>query len=200
MARSHCNVRCSVRVYCWLPLCHTLQNVASSVCYYSYIELWSKPITPTIERQKNKHVNWKFEDVGLKCQFHHRLHSMLDAAPVGVLRVKSGTDANRLTDLLTFMSKQYLRAARKYLGCGNLKNSMCQGRMSEQRRWMLDTEAEAVSHWNIVGWPRSGPLAELKWSTRAAFRHVIKFLKENEDQLHFQSMLSKLRRGECNYF
>ena len=28
----------------------------------------------------------------------------------------------------------------------------------------------------------------------------MKFLRENEDQLHSQSMLSKLRMGECNYF
>ena len=33
---------------------------------------------------------------------------------------------------------QYLRAARKYLGCGILQNSMCQGGMSEQWSWMLD--------------------------------------------------------------
>ena len=31
-------------------------------------------------------------------------------------------------------------------------------------------------------------------------RYEIKFLRENEDQLRCQSMLSKLRRGECNDF
>ena len=59
---------------------------------------------------------------------------------------------------------------------------------------------EAVSHWNIAGRPRSGPLAELKCRARAAFRHKIKFLRENEDQLRSQSMLSKLQRGEWNDF
>ena len=59
---------------------------------------------------------------------------------------------------------------------------------------------KAVSHWNIAGHPRSGPLAELKCRARAAFRHEMKFLRENEDQLPSQSMLSKLRRGECNDF
>ena len=43
-------------------------------------------------------------------------------------------------------------------------------------------------------------LAELKCRARAAFRHEMKFLRENEDQLRSQSMLSKLRRGECNDF
>ena len=38
--------------------------------------------------------------------------------------------------------------------------------------------------------PRSGPLAELKCRTRAAFWHEMKFLRENEDQLRSQSMLS----------
>ena len=60
--------------------------------------------------------------------------------------------------------------------------------------------SEAVTHWNIAGRPRSGPLAELKCMARAAFRHEMKFLRENEDQLLSQSMLSKLRRGECNDF
>ena len=59
---------------------------------------------------------------------------------------------------------------------------------------------EAVSHWNIARCLRSGPLAELKCRARAAFRDEMKFLRENEDQLRSQSMLSKLRRGECNYF
>ena len=57
-----------------------------------------------------------------------------------------------------------------------------------------------MSHWNIAGRPRSGSLAELKCRARAAFRHEIKFLRENEDQLRSQSMLSKVRRGECNDF
>ena len=51
--------------------------------------------------------------------------------------------------------------------------------------------------------PRSGPLAELKCRAQAASRlrkAEIKFLRENEEQLCSQSMLSKLRRGECNDF
>ena len=59
---------------------------------------------------------------------------------------------------------------------------------------------EAVSHWNIAGHPRSGPLAELKCRARAAFRHEMKFLIENEDHIRSQSMLSKFQRGECNDF
>ena len=57
-----------------------------------------------------------------------------------------------------------------------------------------------MSHWNIAGRPRSGPLAEPKGRARAAFRHEMKFLRENEDQLRSQSMLSKLRRGEWKDF
>ena len=45
-----------------------------------------------------------------------------------------------------------------------------------------------MSHWNIAGHPRSGPLAELKGRARAAFRHEMKFLRENQDQLHSQSI------------
>ena len=57
-----------------------------------------------------------------------------------------------------------------------------------------------MSPWNIAGRQGSWPLAELKGRARAAFRHKMKFLRENQDQLRSQSMLSKLRRGECNDF
>ena len=52
----------------------------------------------------------------------------------------------------------------------------------------------------LRGRPRSGPLAELKCRARTAFRHEMKFLRENEDKLRHQSMLSKLIKGECNDF
>ena len=71
---------------------------------------------------------------------------------------------------------------------------------NEQAKELNARYREAVSHWNIAGRPRSGPLAELKGRARATFRHEMKFLRENEDQLRSQSMLSKLRRGECNDF
>ena len=57
-----------------------------------------------------------------------------------------------------------------------------------------------MSHWNIAGPPRSGLLEELKCWARAAFRQEMKFLRENEDQLHSHLMPSKLQMGECNDF
>ena len=59
---------------------------------------------------------------------------------------------------------------------------------------------KAVGLWNIAGRTRSGPLGELKCRARAAFRHEMKFLRENVDQLRSQSMQSKLQREECNDF
>ena len=109
---------------------------------------------------------------------------MLDVAPRGLLRVNRSTDTNRLNELLTFMSNTILKSGRKYLGCGNQPNSMYQGRMSEQRSLMLDM---------------GRPYRELKCRERAAFRHEMKFLRENVDQLHSLSIL-KLQRGECNDF
>ena len=64
--------------------CHTLQDVACSnhcaiAVTFNFDQL---PMTHTIERQKkNKHINWEFEDVGLKRKFYQRLDCMLDAAP-----------------------------------------------------------------------------------------------------------------------
>ena len=73
-------------------------------------------------------------------------------------------------------------------------------RWNERAKELNARYREAVSHWNIAGRPRSGTIAELKSRARAAFRYKIKFLRENEDQLRSQSMLSKLQRGECNDF
>ena len=85
--------------------CHTLQDVACSdhsaiAVAFNFDQLPSH----TIERPKNKQINWKFEDVILRRQFYERLDNMLDTAPGGLLRVNRGMDVNRLTDLLTFIS------------------------------------------------------------------------------------------------
>ena len=49
--------------------CHTLQDVAcSDHCAVTVaLNFDQLPVTYTTERQKNNHINWKFEDVGLKC-------------------------------------------------------------------------------------------------------------------------------------
>ena len=41
---------------------------------------------------------------------------MLDAVPGGLLRVNSGTDANRLNHLLTFMSNAILKSGKQIFG------------------------------------------------------------------------------------
>ena len=66
-------------------------------------------MTHSIEGQKAKHINWKLEDSGLKCRFYQRSDSMQDAAPSGLLRVNRRADANRLDDLLTFMTNAILK-------------------------------------------------------------------------------------------
>ena len=44
------------------------------------------------------------------------LDSMLDAAPGGQLRVNMGMNANRLNDLLTFMSNAILKSSKEIFG------------------------------------------------------------------------------------
>ena len=62
--------------------CHTLQDVVYSdqccaiTVTFNFDQL---PMTRSIEVQKTKHINWKFEDEGLKRRFYQRLDSMLDA-------------------------------------------------------------------------------------------------------------------------
>ena len=124
---------------------------------------------------------------------------MLDVAPGGLLRVNRGSDVNRLTDLLTFISNAILKSGKQIFGMRKPSKFNVPG-WNERAKELNARYRKAVSHWNIVGRPRSGPPAELKCRARAAFRHEIKFLRENEDQLRSQSMLSKLQRGECNDF
>ena len=45
-----------------------------------------------------------------------RHNSMLDAAPGGLLRIDMGTDTNRLTDLLSFMSNAILKSGKQIFG------------------------------------------------------------------------------------
>ena len=82
---------------------------------------------------------------------------MLDAAPSGLLWVNRDEEANRLDDLLTFMSNAILRVARIYLGTETFKFNV-PGR-NEQAKQLNARYREAVSHWNIAGRPISGPLA-----------------------------------------
>ena len=90
--------------------CHTLQDIACSdhraiTVTLNFDQL---PMTHSIDRQKAKHINWKFEDAGLACRFYQRLDSMLGAASSGLLLVDRGADANRFDNLLTFMSNAML--------------------------------------------------------------------------------------------
>ena len=85
--------------------CHTLQDVACSdhCSITATLNFDQLPMTHRIEGQKSKHINWNFEDAGLKCRFYQRLDSMLGAAPAGLLRVNRDADANKLDDLSTFV-------------------------------------------------------------------------------------------------
>ena len=47
---------------------------------------------------------------------NERLDNMLDAAPGGLLRVNRGSDVNRLTDLLTFISNAILKSSKQIFG------------------------------------------------------------------------------------
>ena len=127
------------------------------------------------------------------------MDSILYAAPAGLLRVNRGVDANRLNDLLTFMSTAILKSGKEIFGMWKPSKFNVPG-WNEQAKELNARYRDSVSHWNIAWRPRSDPLAELKCHARAAFRHQMKFLRENEDQLRSQSMLSKLQRGECNDF
>ena len=107
---------------------------------------------------------------GLKRRFYQRLDNVLDAAPAGLLWVNRGSDVNRLDDLLTFMSNAIRKSGQDIFGMRRLSKFNVPG-WYELAKELNARYREAVSHWNIAGRPRSGPLAELKCRARAAFMH-----------------------------
>ena len=56
-----------------------------------------------------------------------------DAAPAGLLQVNRGADANRLNDLLTFMSNAILKSGKEIFRIRKPSKFNVPGRMSEQR-------------------------------------------------------------------
>ena len=110
---------------------------------------------------------------------------MLDTEPGGLLWVNRGMDANRFTDLLTFMSNAIFMSGKEIFWMRKPSKFNVPG-WNKRAKELNARYREAVSHWNIVGHPRSGPLAKVKCRARAAFRHEMKFLRENEDQLRCQ--------------
>ena len=99
---------------------------------------------------------------------------MLGAAPAILLRVNRGADANRLDDLVTLMSNAVLKSGKEIFGMQKPSKFNVPG-WNERAKELNARYRKAVSHWNIAGGPRSGPLAELKGRARAAFRHEINF-------------------------
>ena len=91
---------------------------------------------------------------------------MLDAAPSGLLRVNRGADANRLDDLLTFMSNGLRKSGKDIFGMQKPSRFNVPW-WNERAKELNAGYREAVSHWNIAGHPRSGPLAELKCRARS---------------------------------
>ena len=127
--------------------CHTFRDVAcSDHCAITVtLNFDQLPMTHSIERQKAKHINWKFEDAGLKCRFYQRLDSMLGAAPLGLLRVNRGADANRLDDLLTFMSNAILKNGKDIFGMQKPSKFNVPG-WNERAKELNAQYREAVSH------------------------------------------------------
>ena len=70
-------------------------------------------------------------------------------------------DANWLIDLLTFMSNAILKISKEIFWMWKPSKFNVPG-FNEQVKKLNAQYREAVSHWNIAGCPRSGPLAELK--------------------------------------
>ena len=72
-----------------------------------------------------------------------------------------GADANRLDDLLKFMSNAILKSGKDIFGMQKPSKFNVPG-WNERAKELNARYREAVSHWNIAGRSRSGPLPEPK--------------------------------------
>ena len=93
---------------------------------------------------------------------------MLDTAPGQLLQVNKGIDTNRLNDLLTFMTNVIFKSSKEIFGMLKPSKFNVPPGQNERAMELNARYREAVSHWNIAGHPRSGPLAELKCRVQAA--------------------------------
>ena len=82
---------------------------------------------------------------------------MLGAAPSGLLRVNRGADANRLDDLLIFMSNAILKSGKDIFGMQKPSKFNVPG-WNKRAKELNARYREALSHWNIIGRLRSGHL------------------------------------------
>ena len=87
---------------------------------------------------------------------------MLGAAPSELLQVNRGADANKLDDLLTFMSNAILKSGKNIIGKQKPSEFNVPG-WNERAKELNERYREAVSQWNIAGGPQ-------KWSTCRAER------------------------------
>ena len=111
--------------------CHTLKDVAcSDHCAITVtLNFDQLPMTHSIEGQKAQ----------------QRLDSILDVAPSGLLRINNGADANRLDDLLTFMSNAILKSGKDIFGMQILSKFNIPW-WNERAKKLNTRDREAVSH------------------------------------------------------
>ena len=86
---------------------------------------------------------------------------MLDVVLGELVQVNGGMVASRLNDFLTFMSNAILMSRKQIFVMWKPSKFNVPG-WNDQAKEFNARYRKAVSHWNIAGCPRSGPLAELK--------------------------------------
>ena len=113
--------------------------------------------------------------------------------------MNEGNDSVRLKDLYGCMRQCILIAGRRVFGTRKPSKYNVPG-WNERARELNYAVRDAVFNWNIAGRPRGGQLAVAMRIAKSRFRRELAFLRQNEQQLRAQALLTKLRQGKCKDF
>ena len=163
--------------------------------------------TLNVERMRNprqsssreiKTIDWNFDNKTLMDRYYTELDALLANIPDRLLR-SNDVDSGSLNDLYSCMKQCILIAGRRVFGTRKPNKYNIPG-WNERAKELNYAVRDAVFQWNIAGRPRDGQLAVAVRIAKSRFRRELAFLRQNEQQLRAQALLTKLREGKCKDF
>lgn len=151
-----------------------------------------------VQDRSNTEINWNFTNRELKTRFNSELDILLTNVPQRFLTANNANDID-LTGFHEFLCQNIIHTGRRVFGMKKNNRFNVPG-WNDRAKYLNNEVRQAVFNWNIANRPRGGALAATMQRAKARFRHELKFLKQNEDQLRANALLLKLQSGRCNDF
>lgn len=181
--------------------CYTLPDVAcTDHCVIGVTLNVEKMQTPLqVVSREVRAIDWNFKNKVTTDRFYVELDTLLSHIPDRLLGMNERSDSERLNDLYGCMRQCILIAGRRVFGMRKPSKFNVPG-WNERAKELNYAVRDAVFQWNVAGKPRGGQLAVVMRIAKSRFRRELAFLRENEQQLRAQALLTKLREGKCKDF